>query len=300
MKKPLYHIPFSTLIAALLIGAAGVFWLSKFLYEQPKQNLAPFLTVMSQCFTTASKNQQQFIIYVPSQALATVLSERLCNDTTVSKQFGEVVAYWAVEPEQSVTFVGKGLADLILAKDNLMAAFKAQATYNYQPVVSYPAYTAYFIAMQEKPRLEKAYFLDKRIGLLDYPTSRSGHILPKRLFKELDINIDNLNISYANSHEALRERLAKGELDLIASYWQQQDKTRFSENYITAISDNISGNRWYLKMTAHNTDLVCAVQETLLAMVKAQNTPYFNEAQPYWQCAGKDVKPLTNKGESHE
>ena len=170
-----------------------------------------------------------------------------------------------------------------------MAAFKAESTYNYQPVVGFSDYTAFFISSKEKPRMTKQYFLDKRIGLLDYPTSRSGHILPKKVFKELDINLANLKITYASSHNELRDLLADGKVDIIASFWKESDEKRFSKNYITPLSNNISGTRWYLKMQQNNTDLLCAVQENLLAMSKDQRLHYYQNVQPFWSCGASSV-----------
>ncbi|MFY8275234.1 hypothetical protein AAEU32_13995 [Pseudoalteromonas sp. SSDWG2] len=236
------------------------------------------------CNTQSDANQMQLSIFMQSQQRATELADNLCLNAIVSKQYGKVIAFWGGSSQHEVNFLGKGLASLILAKDNLIDAFDAKQTYGYYPIIGYPSYTAYFIGSHEKPRIDKAYFLDKRIGLIDYPTSRSGHIIPKQVFKDLDINLDNLNITFANSHSALRDKLARGEVDVIASYWQQSDIERFSRNYITAIGNNISGSHWYLKKAADNPDLACALQKTLLEIAKADSSAYFNAAQSYWQC----------------
>lgn len=246
-----------------------------------------------QCQTAATKNDNQLIVFAPSKNIAQTLSNSLCGDKVIAKQYGAVVSYWRYNSTESFEFVGKGIADLILTKNNIMEAFKAKATYNYQPVVGFSDYTAFFISAKEKPEITKQYFLDKRIGLLDYPTSRSGHILPKQTFKELDINFENLNVTYASSHEGLRELLANGKVDLIASFWKESDAERFSKNYITPLKNNIAGTRWYLKMQHNNTDLLCAVQTHLLAMSQQQTLHYYKEAQSFWQCQG-DV--VTRKG----
>lgn len=109
-------------------------------------------------------------------------------------------------------------------------------------------------------------------------------ILPKQVFKDLDINIANLNILYASSHNELRDLLANGKVDIIASFWKENDKDRFSKNYITPLSNNITGTRWYLKMQQNNTDLLCAVQEHLMAMSKDQELHYYQNVLPFWQC----------------
>ena len=238
----------------------------------------------TQCQTTAIKNESELIIFTPSKKIAQLLTQKLCEDNVVAKQYGLVTGYWEHQIADSFEFVGKGIADLILAKSNVMTAFKAESTYNYQPVIGFSDYSAFFISSKEKPRITKEYFLDKRIGLLDYPTSRSGHILPKRVFKRLDMNLNSLHITYASSHNELRNLLANGEVDIIASFWKESDEQRFSKNYITPLSSNISGTRWYLKMQHNNTDLLCAIQSQLLLMSKEENSHYYQNVKPFWQC----------------
>ncbi|MFM9598144.1 hypothetical protein ACKI1O_53795, partial [Streptomyces scabiei] len=77
---------------------------------------------------------------------------------------------------------------------------------------------------------------------------------------------------YASSHSELRELLANGQVDIIASFWKNDDQHHFSKNYITPISNNIVGTRWYLKMDHDNTDLLCAIQTRLLDLSKSQTS----------------------------
>jgi len=251
-----------------------------------------FLEISEKCKTNGKAIENNLIIYVPSEIIAKQVSNKLCKDPVVAKQYGNVLVNWGYKLGDSVEFLGKGVADLILAKENIMQAFMAESTYNYQAVLGYSSYTAFFISLKEKPKLNKLYFLDKKIGLLDYPTSRSGHILPKALFKDLAINIDNLDIIYANSHEGLRELLASGKVDLIASYWKNGDEKQFSKNYIQPISKKISGSKWYLKMDVENTDLLCAVQKNLFDLAKEQDSTYFNHVKLFKACVNNITKKV--------
>lgn len=282
-------LPQSTFVTVLLLFIVVLWFCSKTLAESYSLTFKPLIETSSECKTTAVNNTEQLIVYATSKKVAKSLTNSLCEDAVVAKQYGEVVGFWGYRTADSIEFVGKGIADLILAKNNIMSAFKAESTYNYQPIVGFPSYTAFFISAKEKPRVEKQYFLGKRIGLLDYPTSRSGHILPKQTFKELDIDLENLKITYASSHSELRELLANGQVDIIASFWKDDDQQHFSKNYITPISNNIVGTRWYLKMQHENTDLLCAIQTRLLALSKSQTSLYFNEVKPYWRCSDSDV-----------
>jgi ABC-type phosphate/phosphonate transport system substrate-binding protein len=293
IKKLMLH---KTAIVTFMFLAVLLSWFSgQVIVGEEDITFPVIIETSTTCQTTATANKSQLIVFTPSKYVAQLLTKNLCDDKVVAKQYGSVIGYWGYRTVDSLEFVGKGIADLILAKNNIMDAFKAESTYNYQPVVGFSDYTAFFISSKEKPKISKQYFLDKKIGLLDYPTSRSGHILPKQAFKELGLNIAQLKITYASSHNELRELLANGEVDLIASFWRESDSQRFSKNYITPISSNVAGTRWYLKMQHNNTDLLCAVQSHLLSMSKEQSFQYYQDVEPYWQC---NSYPVTFIGES--
>ncbi|AQQ01954.1 hypothetical protein B0W48_00360 [Pseudoalteromonas aliena] len=279
-----------TSIVTFLFLFLVITWIfGQFIVDNDDFHFPVMIETSTECQTTATSNNGQLIVFTQSKKIAKSLTQNLCSDNVVAKQYGSVIGYWGYRTADSFEFVGKGIADLILAKNNIMAAFKAESTYNYQPVVGFADYTAFFISSREKPRLTKEYFLDKRVGLLDYPTSRSGHILPKQTFKELDINLANLDVTYARSHNELRDLLANGQVDIIASFWKESDAQRFSKNYITPLSNNVSGTRWYLKMQQQNTDLLCSVQTHLLAMSKDQALHYYQDVEAYWNCETKNV-----------
>ncbi len=293
IKKLMLH---KTAIVTFMFIVLLLSWFAGQMAVDEKEIAFPVMIETSTtCQTTATANQNQLIVFTPSKYVAQLLTKNLCDDKVVAKQYGSVIGYWGYRTVDSLEFVGKGIADLILAKNNIMEAFRAETTYNYQPVVGFSDYTAFFISSKEKPLITKQYFLDKKIGLLDYPTSRSGHILPKQTFKQLGLNIAQLKITYASSHNELRELLANGQVDLIASFWRENDSKRFSKNYITPISSNVAGTRWYLKMQHNNTDLLCAVQSHLLSMSKEQSFQYYQDVEPYWQC---NNYPVTFIGES--
>ncbi|SFC00008.1 hypothetical protein [Pseudoalteromonas denitrificans] len=273
-----------TIVTFLCTAILIVFYLGLTSSTVKNHSIPVFFDISAQCQTKSTTNENNLVIYVPSEVVAKQVSLKLCKDDVVAKQYGQVMVHWGYKLGDSVEFLGKGIADLILAKENIMQAFMAESTYNYQAVLGYSSYTAFFISLKEKPKLNKLYFLDKKIGLLDYPTSRSGHILPKALFKNLAINIAHLDVTYASSHEGLRALLSSGKVDLIASYWKADDEKNFSLNYITPMSDQISGSKWYLKMDLENTDLLCAVQKNLLELAQEQSASYFNQVKLYKSC----------------
>ncbi|MBT1062388.1 hypothetical protein KJY73_02330 [Bowmanella sp. Y26] len=276
-KTSLATIATLLLVLMWLIGNGNV--------NSAKVEFTPVIEQFSECPTQGGNLGATLIVFVNAEPLAKSLAQTLCQDPVVIKQFGQVRALWNHSEDQVLQYVGKGIADLTLVKENLMTAIRGESTYGYRVVAAYPDYSAYLISMREKPQIDKAYLLGKRIGLLDYPTSRSGHIIPIGMFKELNLSLDSLQITYANSHTELRNLLISGKVDIISSYWQQdRDEAILSRNYITPIEQQVSGSKWYLKMETNNIDLFCAVQRTLIQMAKDENSGYFSRLTPEPDC----------------
>ena len=287
-----YKLSLKTILFLTLIVSTWLTWfLSNALVNAHKWVLHPVQEHKYQCHITSSENPAVFRVKVPTDHLANQVTHALCNNEVIRRQFGKVEVFWGGSLAEQIEFFGKGVADLILSKESILLALRADATHNYTPIIGYSSYSAFFISNKEKPKLNKAYFLDKRIGLLDYPTSRSGHILPKKVFKSLDLDITNLNITYVSSHDMLREKLANNEVDIIASYWNgQKDEALFSKNYIAPIGDNITGSRWYLKLSEENTDLACAIQSVTKEIAQAGGSAYFDSLEEFWHCSSSPYK----------
>jgi phosphonate transport system substrate-binding protein len=229
------------------------------------------------CETLSVKNNDVFVAFITDQAMASKLLSALCENEVIERQFGKVEVHWSHNEQSIIQYVGKGIANLALVKENMMLAFSAQATHGYQIVAKYQDYSTYLISLKEKPQLTKQYLWGKKLGLLDYPSSRSGHIVPKGMLHELGILDENMDIIYVNSHEDLRDMLASGKVDIISSFWKTQDEKRFSANYITPIQTRVSGSKWYLKMATENTDLLCDIQKSLLALATQTQSDYYSQ-----------------------
>lgn len=237
-------------------------------------------SIIEEQYTCAAGEEapnKKLTVYVNTEAVARNLANMLCQQTVVKRQYRQVQAYWGGGEAAAISFIGKGLGDVVNTKDNIVQAFDAEKTYGYKRLASYPQYQAYLIALNEKPVISREYLLGRRIGLVDYPTSRSGHIIPMHLLQALELQ-DQVTIVYSHNHSGLRQLLANGEVDMIASYWAEDDSERFSENYIQPIGDKgISGSSWYLKMENRNTDLFCALQTTLASIAEQQSSTYFGQ-----------------------
>ncbi|BDX05377.1 hypothetical protein [Planctobacterium marinum] len=271
-----YHLSLTSLALVALVLLGITFEISRNAFPLNTKTLPSVLNFKDSCNTTAGKNSDALVITVQIEYMAKELMKALCDNDTVSRQFGEVRAHWMPNEREMLDFVGKGLVDLVLVKDNFIHAFNSDEVYGYKEVASYNKYSAFFIGLREKPELQKEYLLGKRIGILDYASSRSGHIAPMMLFKQLDLDEKQVNLVYAKNHQQLRQLLESGSVDIISTYWSEADETRFNREYRTALLSEIEGSKWYLKEAEKNTALKCAIQQELTRLAE-QNRGYYRQ-----------------------
>ncbi|CAA0337563.1 conserved hypothetical protein [Alteromonas infernus] len=258
------------MLAAILCGSINYFQNSVSFSDIAPQT-GQYLT----CKTELVGNNDVFSVYVTDGRIAEMARQRLCNDETIKRQYGEVKVTIGQSDYDTFRYINHGVVDLALVKSNVVNAFGADQIYGLTKIASHPDYSAFFIALRERPQLSKEYLLGKRIGLLDYPSSRSGHIVPKTVMQNLGLSDNNVNIVYYSSHQELRRALLAGEIDIISSYWAQEDKDSFSRNYATPLQESVSGMQWFLKMQTQNTDLFCAMQSVVHEIAMAHPRPYY-------------------------
>ena len=287
-----HFTPSKAFLGILFTLLVLIAWLHGRTTNQVNQfDLPNIITDSISCTTRSTSNQDTFVAFITDKGMAQDLLESLCNNNVINRQFGQVLVQWSHNEQEIIQYVGKGLADLALVKENVMQAFATTSTHGYKVAAHYRDYATYLISLKEKPKIEKQYLWGKRLGLLDYPSSRSGHIVPKRMLIELDMNEDDMVIVYANSHQALRELLSSGKVDLISSFWHEADGSRFSVNYRTPIESNISGSKWYLKMEKENTDLFCDIQGSLSTLAESTDSEYYSRliVQPTCEVDGEEI-----------
>ena len=257
-------------VAALICSVVGYVKNSSAYHDIPPQT-GQLLT----CKTGLDENNDVFLAYITDVRIAYMVNERLCSDATIKRQYNAINVIIGQSDYDTFRYINYGVADLALVKKNIVDAFGADQIYGLTKVAAHPDYSAFFISLREKPQLTKEYIFGKRIGLLDYPSSRSGHIVPKTVLHELGLTDNNVDIVYYSSHKELRRALLAGEIDIISTYWAQEDSEKFSKNYAAPLLESVSGMQWYLKMQTKNTDLFCAVQSVINDIATTHPRPYY-------------------------
>ena len=252
------------------------FELSKYGFKSQFAELQSVLVYRDSCATLTGKHNDKLVFATQTETMARELLGLLCKNQTVSQQFGTVEANWMPDEAEMLEYVGEGKADLVMVKQNFMVAFQSDVVYAYDEIATYTDYSAFFIGLKEKPQLNKEYLLGKRIGILDYASSRSGHIAPLALLKSLDLDEHQVQLIFAQNHQELRTLLESGHVDIISSYWSEDDNSRFNSAYKTSLLSAISGSKWYLQEANRNIALKCAIQAEL-QNIAADKTGYYSQ-----------------------
>lgn len=263
------------LFVAVIFICSGVFGYVQ--NTRTVDEIPPLTTSQMSCNDSLSSNNDVFNVYLTEQSIAEEALPLLCDNKVVQRQYGNVTITVGRNDFDTFRYINHGVPELTLVKSNVVDAFGADRIYHYDSIAAHPDYSAYFIALREKPQLNKEYLLGKRIGILDYPSSRSGHIVPKTVLQRLGLNDSNVNLVYYNSHQELRRALLAGEVDIISSYWGKGDENSLSVNYITSLENSVPGMRWYLKMQTQNTDLRCAVQKVIANIAANHPRKYYRD-----------------------
>lgn len=280
----------SFVVTIVLLISCASFAIGFFTKKVKIISIPPLIEQNSACKSPLSDNPDTFDVYVTEGRIGYLVLGALCNNVVVKRQYGNVNLIVGRSDYDTFRYINHGIADLALVKTNIVDAFAAELTQDLKTVASYPDYSAYFIALKEKPELSKEYLLAKRIGLLDYPSSRSGHIVPKSVLRSLGLSNENTTIKYYNTHKELRDMLRAGEVDIISSYWDNADEKLLSSNYITPLEQGVSGSRWYMKNPTRNSDLRCALHDILKDVSLQHPKPYYHKLTLEDKCVGESVQ----------
>jgi hypothetical protein len=273
------------IVAAIFIFSGALGYVQN---SQKIDDISPQTTSKLRCDAPLSQNRKEFVVYLTEQSIAEKALPLLCANNVVQRQFGDVQVIIGRNDFDTFRFVNHGVPELTLVKSNVVDAFGADRIYHYDSIAAHPDYSAYFIALREKPALSKEYLLGKRIGILDYPSSRSGHIVPKTVLQRLGLNDSNIKLYYYNSHQELRRALMAGEVDIISSYWGKADEQILSRSYITSLENSVPGMRWYLKMQDNNTDLRCAIQQVITEISNNHPRKYYRDVVLINECKSNE------------
>ena len=191
------------------------------------------------------------------------LVDYLCVDDDIARRYSEVSVFWQHRDKIDLRELLNLEIDFFLAKPELLQRIELVEKSGYIAVASYPSYTSGFISVYDKPELVEAYFRDKRLGLIDDPSSLSGYQIPKAILHKEKIDDKLLNVVLYKSHDQLYEALFSGEVDVIASFVPDEKDPVYSKVKILPLQEQLLGPKWYLHPALLDTSIHCGIVEGL-------------------------------------
>lgn len=224
----------------------------------------------------AQSGQPTLRVRVLSGLEGLALCKALADKSALTELYADIDVHWEPAPIPVGRAIAERAVDLVLLRPDTQRVSEAFLGEFYSKLAYYRGYDAFLIAADEHPILEVDYFQSRRIGLLSKEESRSGYILPMRFFHKLGLNVAKLDIRYYPGHAELRQAMARGEVDIISSYWNERDQARFPNWRKTEIDHASEGLNWYLAKTRFNDrETRCAIISVLERLATGSDGDYF-------------------------
>jgi len=230
------------------------------------------------------ENQKTLKVYDFSLYTGSDFLKALYEAPEIQQKFGVVRIQWRREEMEGLQQLNTHPYDLLVIKQSWMQKTSLDVIARYTEIASYQTYSGYLIAMNEPPQLTATYLEGKRLGLLDNPTSMSGHLVPRSALHEAGIEEQILMIRYYKAHSELRTALLNKEVDLIGSYWNEDDKKLFNIANRLEIKSDIGGSKWYLSPKLIDTPAHCAIVRILKKRADESKNAYFKKIQITRDC----------------
>lgn len=204
--------------------------------------------------------------------------QNLAGETALRDRYRDVEVRWEPSPVSAERAIAERSADIVLLRPNTPGLGKNFLDDFYSEVARYPSYNVYLIGKTQAPSSKASAIQFQTIGLLSKQESRSGYIMPIRLFHRLDLAIPDLRIRYYPGHAELRRALEAGEVDIISSYWSERDRRRYPDWRPTRIDQVSEGLHWYIARDQYEALPVrCAILNVLNRLAENRDTGYFSD-----------------------
>lgn len=222
-----------------------------------------------------SPNGTQFTAYVHESFQGHALCDELSTQDRLAASFSQVQAQWTLGPDDVRHAIAQGRFDLLLLRREEITASQHFVHRLYQQIAFYPSYEVFLIARDHRPTVTTEYLKSHRIGLL-HDSSWSGYIVPMQHFHETGVDPRDLKITRYPDHSQLRSGLRRGEVDVISSYWNQNQAQHHPEWQTHPIGHVAEGMSWFLEARAfQQPEIRCALIDTLRSIADRTSNPYF-------------------------
>lgn len=239
MSEHLY-ISTSKLIFIGLVAAISIWF---FTLHQPQQTLQLSLSQHT-CLTNNNQSSTSFNLYIPTNYHSQQLAESLCNNTEISKHYHQVTINWQPRKHIGSETILTQTYDLIWLRDYRLQGLAPDYQSIYQPLVELPSYDIHWYSHSAIARLDKTFFAQKKIGLIDDPASLSTYQLPLTQLRQL--NVDESQIVYCANYQSLVQKFLNQQLDVIPSISSVSALKDWPSTQQVVLAQNRPMGNWYV------------------------------------------------------
>lgn len=219
----------------------------------------------------------QFRVYASVDFVGRDLCMRLSQIDDLGRRYRDVRAEWSLSAEVLSRLLSRRHFHLLQLRPEAAQETGGPLSENYRRISYYPPYKVFLIALDAAPSLTPEYLEARKIGLLKDSKSRSGHRVPMRMFRDMGLDPQQLQLKEYPSHVELRRALERGDVDVISSYWNAEMQARFPDCHIKEIGGVEEGLNWFLaKNVFEDRKERCAVIDALDELTdESGRNPYF-------------------------
>jgi phosphonate transport system substrate-binding protein len=275
---------------ALVLGAVYALTLSAILaglqvltaINRAEVQTAPVSYNMLTCKAADSRAARPLRVYVFNHRQAERVLDALCEDPALNIAFNGVEVVW--QHERSEVFASlQGHFDVIVAAPDIVARAPL-GTAVLTPIAALSDYDAVWIGDAADRLLDAELLGQLRIGLLRSPVSMSGRVMPEIALRQSGIDVRALDIRMYRGHKDLRAALLSGEVDVIATYWNEKNDSEQFGAFPRRIVGGAQGRRWYVERSLLDSPLHCRIVEALESASQEQSDPYFRDLEVLRPC----------------
>jgi phosphonate transport system substrate-binding protein len=219
---------------------------------------------------------ETFLLLLTGQFHAKYLRDSLCGE--IASLGFSLELFWGLDDADRLQRLTEGEPAIVYGRSEVVESAIVSGLQSYQKIARYPFYASKLIS-SEPIELSRLSLSGKRIGLHQDQSSRSGRLIPISMFRSIGLNSSDYNLVLGSSHRELRRLLENNEVDLIASYWSEEDVSRYPELESLEISSDVDGTNWYIRPDLLGSSFSCIFQRNLIKLASQDDDPYFQQME---------------------
>lgn len=200
----------------------------------------------------------RLLMVTPSRA--TDIAEYLCQSDIVGSAYAKVTVSWRPRTQLGASDLINERYDLIWNREHFLRGLLPDFADYYESLLHFDNYRVFWLSLRSTPVMSAEYFQNKRIGLLDDPSSHTHHVLPLTSLRLHQIPETAYTAIYFSDPSAMYQSFLRGDIDLISG----GSPTFAAEHvYRTELTDNATAASFFIRRSLRSQAIRCELISAL-------------------------------------